>query len=111
MLAVRRSGARIRVDHLDVRALSTTRGAPRVGIVVPRYKHTAVDRNRLKRRLRELARRRLLPGLRSAAGGGVGAGVDVVVWALPAAYEAHFDALAAQVDRLEGLIRRRLALA
>ena len=27
-----------------------------MGFIVPRYKHSAVDRNRLKRRLRELVR-------------------------------------------------------
>ena len=40
---------------------------PRVGIVVPRHQHSAVDRNRLKRRLRELVRLELLPALRDAA--------------------------------------------
>ena len=33
----------------------------RVGLIVPRHRQTAVARNRLKRRLRELTRLRLLP--------------------------------------------------
>jgi len=61
---------------------------------VPRFKHSAVDRNRLKRRLRELARLRILPAL---AGGASPA--DVVLRIVPPAYAASFEALAADVDR------------
>ena len=53
--------------HLDVRVLASPLAFPRVGIVVPRHKHSAVDRNRLKRRLRELVRLELLPVLRAAS--------------------------------------------
>ena len=52
--------------------------------MVPRFGHTAVDRNTVKRRLRELVRVDLLPGL---------ARMDVVLKATPAAYRASFDAL------------------
>jgi len=51
---------------------------------VPKQKHTSVERNRLKRRLRELARTRLLPVLPP---------VDLVVRTLPEAYGASFAAL------------------
>ena len=61
----------------------------RVGIIVPKHKRTGVERNRLKRRLRELVRTRLLPGLAS---------VDVVIRAMPHAYDARFAALAGDVD-------------
>lgn len=64
-----------------------------MGIIVPRYKHTAVARNRLKRRLRELARLRLLPALADLPP------ADVVVRVWPSAYAARFDALAADVER------------
>jgi len=60
---------------------------------VPRYKHTAVARNRLKRRLRELARLRLLPALADLPP------ADVVVRVWPSAYAADFDALAADMGR------------
>lgn len=60
---------------------------------MPRYKHTAVARNRLKRRLRELARLRLLPALADLPP------ADVVVRVWPSAYGAGFDALAADVER------------
>lgn len=75
---------------LDVRRLETG-GHLRVAIVVPRYGHTAVDRNRLKRRLRELARVRLLP---TAATG------DLLLRAKRETYDASFDALHDAVAQL-----------
>jgi ribonuclease P protein component len=71
-----------------------------VGIVVPRFRHTAVARNRLKRRLRELARLRLLPAL---AGGPP---ADVLLRVAPPAYAASFAALGAEVERALGQLRR-----
>lgn len=82
---VRREGKRVlRTSTVDVRALASLLGAARVGIVVPRYRHTAVARNRVKRRLRELVRRELLAALPPA---------DLVIRALPPAYDAAFDRL------------------
>lgn len=120
---MRRSGARIRVDYLDVRAAASARRQPRVGFVVAKYSHTAVERNRLKRRLRELVRTRLMPVLRASAaaegegeGEGEGKGgratvasIDVVVRALPAAYRVSYAVLAEQVDRMCADVRRRAA--
>lgn len=51
---------------------------------MPRYSGSAVDRNRLKRRLRELVRTRLLVMAPS---------VDVVIRARPDAYTASFEML------------------
>ncbi len=62
----------------------------RVGIVVPKHKHSGVERNLVKRRLRELARLRLLPVLPGGA---------VLLRARPEAYGASFDALARDVER------------
>jgi hypothetical protein len=73
-VAVKRSGTRIRVEYLDVRAMPSAMPHARVGFVVPKYGHSSVDRNRLKRRLRELVRTRLLPSLRSRADAGGSAG-------------------------------------
>jgi ribonuclease P protein component len=72
----------------------------RIGIIVPRHQQTAVDRNRLKRRLRELARTRLLPALRA------GAAQDLSIRAKRDAYAARTDALAADI----AAIARRVAL-
>lgn len=60
----------------------------RVAVVVPKHGHTITDRNRLKRRLRELLRLRLLPRCREAGGAW-----DVLVRARPVAYEASFERL------------------
>jgi RNase P protein component len=168
LAAVRRFGTRIRVEYLDVRAMISTLPHARAGFVVPKYGHSSVERNRLKRRLRELVRTRLLPALRvdppierdasrdaeiggdrdatsdansdpnsdvnsdatrgaspgvtASAGRGTGGhahgeardapampSIDVVVRALPAAYDVPFAALAAQVDRVYAGVRQRLA--
>lgn len=92
--AVRREGKRIRTSLLEVRSLASLLRHPRVGIIVPRHKQTAVARNTLKRRLRALARETLHPLLRTVAP------LDVVVRAAPAAYRADFAALSADLTRL-----------
>lgn len=53
--------------------------------MVPRYQQTAVLRNRLRRRLREIGRRAVLPRLAEAT--------DVAVRARPLAYQADFETL------------------
>ena len=71
----------------------------RVGLIVPKYRHSGVARNRLKRRLRELARLRLLP---------LGLAGDVVIRVRPEAYRASFEALTADIARvLAQLLRWR----
>ena len=86
--------------HLDVRAIASPLGHPRVGVVVPRYSRSAVDRNRLKRRLRELVRTRLLPNAPPA---------DVVIRARPEAYAASYDALVIDVERARAQLTRLFA--
>lgn len=70
---------------------------PRVGFIVPRYKQTAVARNRLKRRLREIVRTRWLQSLPP---------LDLVVRARPEAYRIPFGALEADLAALEQRLRR-----
>ena len=69
---------------------------------MPKFRHGSVERNRVKRRLRELARLELLPAL--AAGLQVGSagdgGIDLVVRIAPAAYNASFDRLRADIGRV-----------
>jgi ribonuclease P protein component len=77
--------------HLDVRVLASPLGVSRIGVVVPRHQHSAVDRNRLKRRLKELARLELLPALQGRAPR------DIVIRARREAYAATFDALRSDV--------------
>jgi ribonuclease P protein component len=72
---------------------------PRVGVIVPRYKHRVVDRNVVKRRIREAIRREILPRLveRNLM-------VDVLVRARREAYGASFVTLR---DELVGWFDRR----
>jgi ribonuclease P protein component len=78
----------VRTAHLDLawRPATTTRS--RAAIIVPRYHCSAVARNRLRRRLREILRRGVLAGFPS---------VDVVVRARRQAYSAPFAALRAEL--------------
>jgi ribonuclease P protein component len=87
----RRTGTRTLVLHLAIGPTGHDGGTPpRVGFVVSKAVGSAVVRNKVKRRLRHLARERLtsLPG--SAV---------LVVRALPAAAQASSDQLAADLDR------------
>lgn len=63
----------------------------RVAIVVPKWGHTAVSRNKLKRRLRELARDHLMARDTSR---------DVVLRARREAYDASFTDLRDDIQRL-----------
>jgi ribonuclease P protein component len=67
--------------------LASPVASPRIGIVVPLHRQTAVARNRLKRRLRELVRIELLPALRRRTA------VDVAIRARREAYAADLSAL------------------
>ena len=89
--AVRREGKRVRTSALEIRTIASLRRQGRVGLIVPRHQHSAVERNRLKRRLREIVR-----------GAWVEPAVvrDVVVRATPAAYRASFTALQTELARL-----------
>lgn len=60
--------------------------------MVPKHGKSSVERNLLKRRLRELARTVLLPQL---------APVDVVIHARPSAYRLRFDELAGLAAAIE----------
>jgi ribonuclease P protein component len=70
---------------MDVFFLSSSEVCPRVGIVVPKHRRRVVDRNRVKRRLRELSRRELLPRLREE-----GFQLDLLIRARKEAYEASY---------------------
>lgn len=59
-------------------------GHSRIGLIVPKFRSTAVARNRLRRRLREIWRRELQDLL---------SGCDLVIRARPEAYRAGFDQL------------------
>jgi len=79
----------VRARFLDVKRLESALGYLRVGVVVPKYGFTAVRRNTLKRRLRELARQRLLTLADSC---------DLVIRARREAYEASFASLRDDIE-------------
>ena len=81
----------MQTEHLEARASASLLLHPRVGIVVPKYRQTIVSRNLVKRRLRELARIRLLPNLGR---------VDLLLRAKPPAYGSTFEQLALDVDAI-----------
>jgi ribonuclease P protein component len=81
----------MQTERLDARAAASLLLYPRVGVVVPKYRRNIVDRNRTKRRLRELARTRILPSVGS---------IDVLIRAKPEAYTATFEQLTVEVDAI-----------
>lgn len=81
-------GKRTRTRHLDVVFAASPVSHPRFGVVVPKHRRRIVDRNRLKRRLREIGRRELLPRLRER-----GVEVDLLVRARREAYDAEYEHL------------------
>jgi ribonuclease P protein component len=83
--------------RLDVAWRPNSQGHARAGIVVPRFGETAVARNRLRRRVREILRRELLRSLPA---------VDVVVRAKHGAYAARFDELRAELTEAADRIVR-----
>jgi len=90
-----RRGKRRRTRHLDAFVSPSPAAYPRLGVVVPKHKRRIVDRNRVKRHLREIGRTVLLPALRDA-----GLPLDVLLRARPEAYGATFTELR---DELRGL--------
>lgn len=54
-------GRRRRYEHLDMIWMDNTTGHPRMGLIVPKFRSSAVARNRLRRRLREIWRIELQP--------------------------------------------------
>src|ERR671922_231492 len=80
----RPEGRRRRSEHLDMIWTDNTTGHPRLGLIVPKYRSSAVARNRLRRRLREIWRREIQPHQPAW---------DLVIRARREAYGATFEAL------------------
>lgn len=81
-------GSRHRAANLDIAWLINDAGHPRLGLVIPRFQSSAVARNRLRRRLKEIFRRQGLPRMGA---------VDIVVRARKEAYRATNPELTAEV--------------
>lgn len=92
-----REGKRIRTEHLDLRIVASLLHHPRVGFIVPTYGRSIVERNQLKRRLREIVRRNILQRIPS---------VDMIVRTRPEAYSATFASLERELLSGEAQIKR-----
>ncbi len=90
--ALHARGKRKRTPHLDVFFAASPVSHSRYGAVVPKHGHRIVDRNRVRRRLREIGRTEVLPRLE-----GRGVCVDVLVRARRGAFEASFGELRDQL--------------
>lgn len=88
---MRREGKRVRAAHLELRVAASPLSFARVGFIVPKHGRNSVARNRLKRRLRELVRTTVLPGLTP---------LDVVIRTLPSAYAQSWSELCREVESL-----------
>jgi ribonuclease P protein component len=83
--AIMKRGKRSGTAHLDVFDSPSPVAHPRVGVIVPKYKHTVVERNLVKRRLREVLRTEVVPLLVAR-----GCAKDVLVRARRDAYGAGY---------------------
>jgi ribonuclease P protein component len=82
-------GRRWRGPHVELAWRPNQARCPRVAFVVPRFQFTAVARNRLRRRLKELLRREILTRLPA---------IDLVVRAKRPAYAVPFATLRAELS-------------
>ena len=78
------TGRRRRLEHLDMIWTDNLVGHPRMGLIVPKFQSSAVARNRLRRRLREIWRRDIQPHQPAW---------DLVIRARREAYAATYPAL------------------
>ena len=86
----------MRTEHLDVRISDSLLSHSRVAVVVGKAGHTIVERNRVRRRLREIVRTRFVPVVKP---------VDCVIRALESAYQASFAELSDEVEKIAGNFR------
>ncbi|MGH2463819.1 MAG: ribonuclease P protein component [Candidatus Limnocylindria bacterium] len=87
--AVTRSGSHGATRLLVLRARRTDKPITRIGLATPATLGGAVERNRVRRRVRELVRARY---------GGIGAGWDLLVITKPDARRATYAELGAALD-------------
>jgi ribonuclease P protein component len=89
--AIARDGSARSTPLLVLRWVHTGRAETRIGLSTPRTLGGAVQRNRVRRRLREILRRRLVE---------IGPGWDLLLIARPPAGQATFAELGIAVDAL-----------
>ena len=92
LLATRSS--KEKTTALEVLAASSLSDRPRIGIVVPKHGKNSVQRNRVKRRLKEIARTSLLPRLKTNH-----KRLDVLIRAKKQAYGRGFSGLSGEAKK------------
>ena len=85
--------------HLDVFFLPSPASRSRLGVVVSKYQHSIVERNRIKRRLREIGRTKVLPALSEH-----GRAFDVLIRARRGAYSVGFHKLRKELEALTEML-------
>ena len=90
-----RRGKRRRTSELDVFLAASATSCARFGAIVPKHRHSIVDRNRLRRRLREIGRVEVLPRLDTHS-----RDLDFLVRARREAYHVSFQQLRNQLVKL-----------
>jgi len=93
--ALLQQGTRERTGHFDVFRAAAPCSHSRFGVIVPKHRHKIVDRNLLKRRIREVGRTRLLPTLQAN-----NARTDLLVRARPGAYALNFEEIRSELEAL-----------
>ncbi len=73
----------MRGNNFDFIHLESKRGFPRLGVIIPLHSHNVVERNRLKRRVKEVMRRFVLTELEL--------GRDIVIRARKRAYDIDYE--------------------
>ncbi|MGH7531444.1 MAG: ribonuclease P protein component [Gemmatimonadales bacterium] len=89
------AGRRHRTPHLELAWRHNALGHARTGLIVPRFGGSAVARNRLRRRLREIVRRDLLRQLPP---------IDLVIRVKRSASAAPFAVLRAELTGVAGTL-------
>lgn len=83
------------MSELDVFLAASATSCARFGVIVPKHGHNIVDRNRLRRRLREIGRLEVLPRLDTYS-----RDLDFLVRAGREAYHVPFHQLRNQLVKL-----------
>ena len=94
-----RLGKMRKTPHLDVFSLPSPASRSRLGVVVSKYQHSIVERNRIKRRLREIGRSKVLPALSEH-----GRALDVLVRARKKTYGVGFHELQKELEAITEML-------
>jgi ribonuclease P protein component len=87
-----KQGKREKKPHVEIFFGPSPGSRSRLGLIVPKYGYSVVERNLVKRRLREIGRRLALPAL-----GGRGVPTDLLVRAKRSAYGADYTVLESEI--------------